>query len=99
MVGLRLYSPTLLSRAQQIDRRLRSGGDPLVKYSLRSERKGSTNGRAHYEEFKVGQKFIHPIRRTVIEMDNMLFAALTYNPAAVQDSVRFAWFVAANFQL
>lgn len=37
----------------------------------------------YFEEFYVGQKFVHPIRRTVIDMDNMMFSALTYNPAAV----------------
>jgi acyl dehydratase len=34
----------------------------------------------HFEEFEAGQKFEHPIRRTVTEMDNTLFSALTYNP-------------------
>lgn len=36
-----------------------------------------------FEEFTVGQRFVHEIRRTVIEADNMLFSALTYNPAAL----------------
>lgn len=33
----------------------------------------------HYEDFEAGQKYQHPIRRTVTEMDNTLFSALTYN--------------------
>jgi len=37
----------------------------------------------YFEEFSAGQKFIHPVRRTVLDMDNMMFCALTYNPAAV----------------
>lgn len=37
------------------------------------------NGK-HFEEFEAGQVFTHPIRRTVTEMDNTLFSALTYNP-------------------
>jgi acyl dehydratase len=37
----------------------------------------------YYEEFKVGQVFEHPIRRTVTEMDNVLFTAMTHNPAAL----------------
>jgi acyl dehydratase len=37
----------------------------------------------YFEEFKIGQKFVHDIRRTVLDMDNLLFSALTYNPAAV----------------
>ena len=37
----------------------------------------------YFEEFTVGQTFAHPIRRTVSEMDNVLFSALTHNPAAL----------------
>ena len=36
-----------------------------------------------FEEFRVGQRFAHEVRRTVLESDNMLFSALTYNPAAL----------------
>lgn len=35
----------------------------------------------YYEEFEIGQTFDHAIRRTVTEMDNVLFSALTHNPA------------------
>lgn len=35
----------------------------------------------YFEEFTVGQIFEHPIRRTVTEMDNVLFSGLTHNPA------------------
>lgn len=35
----------------------------------------------YYEEFTVGQKFDHAITRTLTEMDNVLFTALTHNPA------------------
>ncbi|HEX3946045.1 MAG TPA: MaoC family dehydratase [Rhizomicrobium sp.] len=35
----------------------------------------------YFEEFSVGQKFQHPIRRTVTEADNVFFTALTHNPA------------------
>lgn len=34
-----------------------------------------------FEQFEVGMTFEHEIRRTVTEMDNMLFSSLTYNPA------------------
>lgn len=37
----------------------------------------------YFEEFVVGQRFAHEIRRTVTDMDNMLFSSLTYNPAAI----------------
>jgi len=35
----------------------------------------------YYDEFFVGQVFEHTVRRTVTEMDNVLFSALTHNPA------------------
>ena len=37
----------------------------------------------YFEEFEIGQKFVHDVRRTVLDVDNLLFSALTYNPAAV----------------
>ncbi len=37
----------------------------------------------YFEEFIVGQKFVHEIRRTVTEMDNVLFSSMTYNPAPI----------------
>ena len=36
-----------------------------------------------FEEFTVGQVFEHPTRRTVTEMDNVMFSAMTHNPAAL----------------
>ena len=44
----------------------------------------------YFEEFSIGQRFLHPIRRTVLDMDNMLFSALTYNPAAVHIDYEYA---------
>jgi acyl dehydratase len=35
----------------------------------------------YFEEFEIGQVFRHAIRRTVTETDNLLFSALTHNPA------------------
>ena len=37
----------------------------------------------YFEQFTVGQRFVHEIHRTVTDMDNMLFSSLTYNPAAI----------------
>jgi acyl dehydratase len=34
----------------------------------------------YYEEFKVGMEFKHALTRTVTEMDNVLFCAMTHNP-------------------
>lgn len=34
----------------------------------------------YFEDFEIGQVFEHPITRTVTEMDNVLFSALTHNP-------------------
>ena len=36
-----------------------------------------------FEEFTVGQTFVHEIRRTVTEADNVWFSSATCNPAAV----------------
>jgi len=34
-----------------------------------------------FDDLEVGQLFHHPIRRTVTETDNILFTAMTHNPA------------------
>lgn len=34
-----------------------------------------------FDELHVGQLFQHPIRRTLTETDNVLFSAMTHNPA------------------
>jgi acyl dehydratase len=34
-----------------------------------------------FDELQIGQRFEHPIRRTVTETDNVLFSAMTHNPA------------------
>ena len=36
-----------------------------------------------FDEFEVGRRFVHEIRRTVTDTDNILFSALTHNPAAI----------------
>jgi len=35
----------------------------------------------YLEEFEIGRVFEHPITRTVTETDNVLFSAMTHNPA------------------
>ena len=40
-------------------------------------------GGLYYEEFTPGQRFEHVLRRTVTETDNLIFSALTHNPAAL----------------
>jgi len=35
----------------------------------------------YFEEFSVGQTFQHGIRRTITEADNVMFSAMTHNPA------------------
>lgn len=37
----------------------------------------------YYEQLEVGRIFQHEIRRTVTEMDNVMFNAMTYNPAPI----------------
>ena len=34
----------------------------------------------YFEEFEIGMEFNHPLTRTVTEMDNILFCAMTHNP-------------------
>ena len=36
-----------------------------------------------FEEFEVDREFVHGIRRTVTETDNLLFTTMTHNPAAL----------------
>jgi len=44
----------------------------------------------YYEEFEVGHVFEHALRRTVTEMDNTLFSALTHNPQPLHIDHEFA---------
>ena len=37
----------------------------------------------YFEELPVGRRFVHAMRRTVTEADNVFFSALTMNPAAL----------------
>jgi acyl dehydratase len=34
----------------------------------------------YYDEWQVGDRITHPIRRTVTETDNLLFSCMTHNP-------------------
>ena len=44
----------------------------------------------YYEEFEVGMTFDHALTRTVTEMDNVLFCALTHNPQPLHLDESFA---------
>jgi acyl dehydratase len=44
----------------------------------------------YLEDFEVGRVFEHEIRRTVTEMDNMLFSCLTHNPQPLHIDFDFA---------
>ncbi len=43
-----------------------------------------------FEDFHVGQVFEHALTRTVTEMDNVLFTALTHNPQPLHLDAEFA---------
>ncbi len=43
-----------------------------------------------YEEFEIGQVFEHALTRTVTEMDNILFCAMTHNPQPLHLDAEFA---------
>jgi acyl dehydratase len=45
--------------------------------------RGGSMAGLYFEEFEVGRTFEHGVRRTVTEMDNVLFSTLTMNPAAL----------------
>lgn len=47
-------------------------------------------GGLYFDQLEVGQRFEHEIRRTVTDMDNMLFSSLTYNPAAIHIDHEYA---------
>ncbi|MBZ8132317.1 dehydratase [Afifella sp. IM 167] len=44
----------------------------------------------YFEDLEVGRSFAHEIRRTVTEMDNMLFSTLTMNPQPLHIDRHFA---------
>lgn len=44
----------------------------------------------YFEQFKVGQRFTHDVRRTVTETDNILFTTMTLNPAAIHLDAEYA---------
>lgn len=44
----------------------------------------------YFEDFEVGRTFEHELRRTVSEMDNTLFSALTHNPQPLHIDHHFA---------
>src|SRR5215211_4191340 len=44
----------------------------------------------YFEQFEVEQVFRHDVRRTATETDNVLFTAMTHNPAAIHLDVEYA---------
>ena len=44
----------------------------------------------YFEEFEIGKVIEHTIRRSVTEMDNVLFSALTHNPQPLHIDFDFA---------
>jgi len=54
------------------------------------ERKGNRVAGKYFEQFEVGQTFVHEIRRTLTDTDNVLFCALTYNPASIHIDHEYA---------
>jgi len=44
----------------------------------------------YFEQFFAGQQFLHEVRRTVTEADNVLFSAMTHNPAAIHIDAEYA---------
>ncbi len=44
----------------------------------------------YFDQFTVGQRFVHELRRTLLESDNMLFSNMTMNPAAIHIDHEYA---------
>ncbi|WP_297489064.1 MaoC family dehydratase [Acidocella sp.] len=44
----------------------------------------------YFDEWTIGDKMEHEIRRTVTETDNVLFSAMTYNPQPLHIDAEFA---------
>ena len=44
----------------------------------------------YFDDFSIGQRFDHPIRRTVTEADNVFFTAMTHNPAQLHLDAEYA---------
>jgi acyl dehydratase len=44
----------------------------------------------YFEEFEIGQRFEHSLRRTVTETDNMMFSCMTLNPQPLHIDHHFA---------
>ncbi|QEK91336.1 MaoC family dehydratase [Achromobacter insolitus] len=44
----------------------------------------------YFEQFHLGQRFVHDVRRTVTETDNVLFTTMTHNPAAIHLDAEYA---------
>lgn len=44
----------------------------------------------YFEEWEVGERIEHPIRRTVTETDNLLFSTMTHNPQPLHIDVEAA---------
>jgi acyl dehydratase len=44
----------------------------------------------YFDEWQVGDKIDHPVRRTVTETDNLLFSAMTHNPQPLHLDVEAA---------
>jgi acyl dehydratase len=42
-----------------------------------------------YEDFQVGARFAHKLRRTVTQMDNILFSSMTLNPQPLHIDAEF----------
>jgi len=47
-------------------------------------------GGLYFEQFESGMEFNHPLTRTVTEMDNIMYCALTHNPQPLHLDEEFA---------
>jgi MaoC like domain len=64
--------------------------EPLHFTPARTGERQSKMAGLFFEQFSVGQTFVHEIRRTVTYMDNILFSSLTFNPAGIHIDHEYA---------
>src|SRR5262245_14700912 len=85
MIGMRRRGQGASSARRSDHHNPRRAGRAAPKDDRGAEMKG-----LYLEEFEVGRKFEHGLRRTVTEMDNTLFSCLTHNPQPLHIDHDFA---------
>jgi acyl dehydratase len=93
---LSVWKPTRIDRITRTPWQMRLISPCLERWVVCAYARDNAIGRSctmaglYYEEFFIGQEFEHPWTRTVTEMDNTLFSALTLNVQPLHLDAHFA---------